>query len=99
MYDQITHHPASGLTLTTRFDLSWGCWIAFDGDTPEAERTDAHIDMICEAIDLAWKELSHDDKLVVYNTVQFVHQNIKPKSTLEKAADAVDPKPLIQLLH
>lgn len=68
-------------------------------DTPEAERTDAHIDMICEAIDLAWKELSHDDKLVVYNTVQFVHQNIKPKSTLEKAADAVEPKPLIQLLH
>jgi hypothetical protein len=35
MYDIITHHPKSGLSLTTRYSQDWGCWIAFDSETPE----------------------------------------------------------------
>ncbi len=62
-------------------------------DTKDEDRTQAHIDVLCEAIDQAWKELSSEDRLVVYNTVQFIHNNILP------AKKAEPEKPRIQLLN
>jgi hypothetical protein len=39
MYDIITYHPKSNVTLTVRFASDWGCWIAFEGSTPEDSST------------------------------------------------------------
>lgn len=51
------------------------------------------MDALCIGIDQAWKDLSRDDKLVVYNMVKFIHDNIQP--AVKKEPDA----PRIQLLN
>lgn len=60
-----------------------------DGGLDQAE-----LDKKCAVIDQSWSELSHEEKLVVYNVVKYVHNNIQP------AMPAKEPeKPLIQLLN
>lgn len=62
-------------------------------DTPEEERLAEDIDQICNAIDQAWSELTNDDKLLVFNTARFIHDNIQPAKPKEP------DKPRIQLIH